>query len=85
MTPHQEHQQNNHESRLNNSDGESQVSQVRNEKCPTNTLEKYKKHETFNLIRLKPTANLKTMEADRNEKTTDAIQSAEKKFALDLP
>ena len=31
------------------------------------------------------TAKLNTMEAERNQKTTEAIQKAEKNFAFDLP
>ena len=73
LNPLQENQKNNHESWLNNSDGENQVSQVRNDKCSRSALEKFKKHETFNLIRLKQTAKLKTEEADRNEKTTITV------------
>ena len=44
-----------------------------------------KKHETIKLICLKETVILNTMEMERNEKTTEAIQNAEKNFALDLP
>ena len=54
-TPLREFQQNKHESWIiqNSSDGESQVSNVRQEKCHTNALKKFRKHETVNLIRLK--------------------------------
>ena len=82
--PLQEYQQNSHESWRNSLDGESQVSQIRHEKCPISDVKKFTKHESVNLIRLKQTAKLDTMETERNEKTTEAIQKAEKNFALDL-
>ena len=84
-TPLQEYQQNNHESWLNNSDEESQMSHVQHDKCPTSALKKFKKLESVNLIRLKQTAKLDAMEAEQKEKTTEAIQKAETNFALDLP
>ena len=73
-TPLQEYQQNNHESWLNSSDGESQVSHQQHEKCPTSVLNKFKKHQSVNLIRLKQTAKRNTMELERKEKTAEAIQ-----------
>ena len=49
-TPLKEYQLNNHESWIipNLSDNESQVSNIRQEKCPTNALKKFRKHETVN-------------------------------------
>ena len=38
------------------SDKESQLSQFRKTKCPTNALRKFQKHESVNLIRLNKTA-----------------------------
>ena len=84
-TPLQEYQQNNHESWLNSSDGESQVSHLQKEKCPTSVIKKFKKHESVNLIRLKQTAKRNTMEPDLKGKTAEAVQRAEKNFALHLP
>ena len=86
-TPLKENQQNNHESWViqNLSDNESQVSIVRQEKCPTNTLKKFRKHETVNLIRLKQTVKTNTMDDEQNEHTEETIKRAEKNFALDLP
>ena len=84
-TPHQEYQAKNYEPWLNNSDGESQTSHIQHEKCPTSALKKLKKHESINLIRLKQTAKLNTMEAEQKEKTSQAIQKAEKNFELNLP
>ena len=54
-TPLQEFQQNNNESwtNSNQSDEESQTSRTKQDKCPTNALRRFKKHETVNLIRLK--------------------------------
>ena len=45
---------------------------------------KFKKHESVNLIRLKQTTKLKTMENSQNEKTTEEIQRADKSFSLNL-
>ena len=65
------------------SDGENQRSQIQHKKCPTSALKTFKKHKIVNLIRLKQTAKLNTKEAEQNEKTAEAIQKAEKNFALD--
>ena len=68
-TPLLEYQQNNNESWLHNnqSDGESETSHIKRDKCPTNALKKFKKHETLNLIRLKQTA-IKTHSAATKSK-----------------
>ena len=86
-TPLQEFQQNNNESWINNhqSDGESQTSRTKQDKCPTNALRRFRKHETVNRIRLKQTAKLNTLEPEQNEKTADVLKKAEKDFALDSP
>ena len=86
-TPLQEFQQNNNESWINSSqsDGESHTSRVKQDKCPTNALRRFRKHETVNLIRLKQTAKTNTLDSEQNEKTADVIKKAEKDFALDLP
>ena len=86
-TPLQEFQQNNNESWINNnqSDGESQTSRAKQDKCPTNALRRFRKHETVNLIRLKQTAKTNTMDPEQNESTAETIKKAEKNFALDLP
>ena len=86
-TPLKKYQQNNHESWLNNnlSDGESQVSLIKQQKCPVISLKKFKKHETVNLIRLKQTVKSNTMETDHRERTAETKTKAEKDFALDLP
>ena len=85
-TPLRQNQQNNHESWIvqNSSDSESQVSNVRQEKCPTNALKKFRKHETVNWIRLKQTVKANTMDDDQNEHTEETIKKTEKDFALDL-
>ena len=85
-TPLKEYQQNNHESWLNTnlSEGESQVSQMKQQKCPVSAPKKFKKHETVNLIRLKQTVKANMMETDRRERTAETIKKAEKDFALDL-
>ena len=62
------------------SDGESQISQLIQEKCPTTVLRKFLKHESVNLIRLKQTAKLNTLQEVQNEKTSEAIKKAEKNF-----
>ena len=82
-----EFKQNNHESWIiqNSSDSESQVSNFRQKKCPTNALKKFRKHETVNLIRLKQTVEANTMNDDQNEHTKETIKRAKKDFALDLP
>ena len=74
-TPLKEYQQNNHESWVvqNLSDNESQVSNIRQEKCPTNAMKKFRKHETVNLIRLKQTAKTNTMDDEHNENTEETI------------
>ena len=86
-TPLLEYQQNNNESWLhsNQSDGESETSRTKQDKCPTNALRKFKKHETVNLIRLKQTAKKILLSADQNDNTEDDIKRMEKDFALDLP
>ena len=84
-TPLLEYQQNNNESWLhsNQSDGESETSRTKNDKCPTNALKKFKKHETVNLIRLKQTAKKNSLSSDQNNNTKEAIKKVEKDFALD--
>ena len=86
-TPLREYQQNNYESWLsdNLSGNESQVSYVKQQKCPVNALKKFRRHETLNLISLKQTVKANTMETDHKERTTEIIKKAEKEFALDLP
>ena len=39
----------------------------------------------MNLIRLKQTAQRNTLQEEHNEKTAEAIKSAEKNFSVDLP
>ena len=81
-----EFNENIHESWINaSSDSESQISHIKTEKCPTNILRKFKKHESVNPIRLKQTANQNTLPEIRNEKTADTIKKAERDFAMDLP
>ena len=65
-TPLWEYQQNNNESWLHNnqSDGESEISRTKQDKCPTSALKKFKKHETVNLIRLKQTAKKNSPDAN---------------------
>ena len=46
-------------------------------------IETVQKHEMVNLIRLKQTAKLNTLEPEQNEKTADVLKKAD--FALDLP
>ena len=86
-TPLQEIQQNNNESWIKNnqSDGESQISRAKQDKCPTNALRRFRKHETGNMIRLKQIAKMNTLNTEQNEKTAEVIKKAEKDFALDLP
>ena len=85
-TPLQEFQQNNNESWINNnqSDGESQTSRAKQDKCPTYAL-RFRKHETVNLIRLKQTAKMNVLNPQQNEKISEVIKKAEKDFAPDLP
>ena len=85
--PLNEFQQNNHEPWIvqNSSDTESQTSNVRQEKGPTNAIKKFRRHETVNLIRLKQTVKTNTMDDEHNERTEETIKKAEKYFALDLP
>ena len=85
-TPLKEFQQNNHESWIvqNSSDTESQTSNVRQAKCPTNAIKKFRKHETVNLIRLKQTVKTNTLDDEHNERTEETIKRAEKDYALDL-
>ena len=52
---------------------------------PNKRPEKVKKHERGNLIQLKQTAKLNAMETKQKNKTAEAIQKAEKNFALDVP
>ena len=86
-TPFKEFQQNNHESWIvqNSSDTEIQTSNVRQEKCPTNAIKMFRKHETVNLIRLKQTLKTNTLDDEHTERTEETIKKAEKDFALDLP
>ena len=60
------------------------MSNVRQEKCPTNALKKFWKHETVNLIRLKQTVKANTLDDNQNEHTESTIKRAEKDFVLDL-
>ena len=85
-TPLQGFQQNNYESWINSnqSDGENQISRMKQDKAPTNALKKFHKHETGNLIRLKQSATINTLNPDQNERTTDVIKKVEKDFSLDL-
>ena len=85
-TPLQEFQQNNIESWENNnqSDGGSQTSRAKRDKCPTNALQNFRKQETVNLIRLKQTAKMNTLDPEITENTSNVIKKAEKDFALDL-
>ena len=86
-TPLLEYQQNNNESWLHNnqSDGESETSHIKRDKCPTNALKKFKKHETVNLIRLRQTAIKNTLSSDQKQGTEEAIKRVGKDFALDIP
>ena len=86
-TPLKEFKQNNHESWIvqNSSDTESKTSNVRQEKCPTNAIKRFRKHETVNLIRLKQTVKPNTLDDEHTERTEETIKRAEKDFALDLP
>ena len=86
-TPLEEFQQNNNESWINNnqSDGEGQISRAKQDKCPTNALRRFRKHETVNLIKLKQTAKMNILNPEQNGKTSEVIKKAEKDFALDLP
>ena len=85
-TPLNEFQLNNHGSWITqSSDTESQTSNIRQEKCPTNAIMKFRKHETVNLIRLTQTVKTNTLDDEHNERTEETIKRAEKDFALDLP
>ena len=85
-TPLKAFQQNNYESWITqSSDTESQTSNVRQEKCPTNAIKKFRKQETINLIRLKQTVKTNNLDDEHNERTEETIKKAEKDFALDLP
>ena len=86
-TPLKKYQQNNHESGVvqNVSDNESQVSNIRQEKCPTKAIKKFRKHESVNLIRLKQTVKTNRMDDEHNENLEETTKKAEKDFALDLP
>ena len=64
---------------------ESQTSQLRKEKRPTNVLRKFKKHESVNLIRVKQTAKQNTLQDSRNKITRSSDKKAEKDFSVDLP
>ena len=79
-TPLKEFQQNNHESWIvqNSFDTESQTSNVRQEKCPTNGIEKFRKHKTVSLIRLKQTVKTNTLDDEHNERTEETIKRAER-------
>ena len=81
-TPLKEYQQNNHESWLGQtlSNSDSQVSSVKQDKCPTNALKKFRKHGTVNLIRLKQTVKANTKDTEQNAQTEKAIKKAEKRF-----
>ena len=84
-TPLKEFQLNNHESWITQSaDTESQTSNIRQEKCPTNAIKKIRKHGTVDLIRLKQTVKTNTLNNEHNERTEETIKRAEKDFALDL-
>ena len=85
-TPLKEFQLNNNESWITQSpDTESQTSNIRQEKCPTNATKKFRKHETVNLIRLIQTVKTNTLDDEHNERTEETIKKAKKGFALDLP
>ena len=86
-TPLKEFQQSNHESWIvqNSSDTESQTSNIRQKKCPTNAIKKFRKHKTVNLNRLKQTVKTNTLDDKHNERTAETNKRAEKDFALDLP
>ena len=81
-----EYQQNNHASWIqqNSPDTENQTSNVRQEKCPTNAIEKFRKHEPVNLIQLNQTVKTNNLDDEHNERTEETIKKAEKDFALDL-
>ena len=57
-TPLQAIQQNNNETWINSnqSDGESHISRIKHDNCPTSALKNVRKHETVILIRLQQTA-----------------------------
>ena len=77
--PLREYNENRLESWINgSSDSESQTSQLKQEKCPTNVLRKIRKHGSVNLICLKQTAKRNTLPEDRNEKTAETIKKQRK-------
>ena len=84
-TPIQEFLQNNNELWINNnqSDGESQTSRAKQDKCPTNALSRFRKHESVTLIRLKQTAKTNILNPEQNENTSEVINKAERDFDLD--
>ena len=83
-TPLQVFLQNNNESWMStNSVRENQTSHVKQDRCPTTVLRKFRRHEITNLTRLKQTAKLHTKADD--EKTAESIETTEKDFAMDLP
>ena len=85
-TPLKEFQLNNHVSWVTQSSNtESQTSNIRQKKCPTNAIKKFRKYETVNLIRLNQTVKTNTLDDEHNERTEETIKRAEKDFALDLP
>ena len=76
---------NNNESWLNNvSDGENQASYAKKDKCPTDVLQKFRRYESVNLIRLKQTSKLITYSGSNNARTGEAIKRAKKDFSTDL-
>ena len=50
---------------------QNQTSIVRQEKCPTSALKKFRKHETVNLIRLKQTVKTNTLDDEHNERAEE--------------
>ena len=86
-TPVHDFQQNNNESWINNnlSEGKSQISRVKQDKCPINALKNFRKDETVNVIRFKQTAKIDTFDPIQNDRTTETIKRTEKDFSLDLP
>ena len=61
------------------------MSRIKQDKCPTNALKKFRKPETVKFIRLKQTAKVNTLDSNHNEGTFDTIKRHEKAFSLDLP
>ena len=60
------------------------MSRIEQDKSPTNALKTFRKHETENLIRLKLTAKINTLDSKQNEGTTETIKRAKNFFSLDL-